>query len=79
MPRVRQHDPHRRPEPRDVAIERLEEALLVVARHERIDEHDGAGHLGVCGAHLALVPLGMPRRPAPEPRPKLLHVHQKPK
>ena len=79
MPRVRQHDRDRKPEPRDVAVERLEEPLLLPVRHERIDETHVLRGLDVGGRHLALVPLGMPRRPAPEPRPQLLHVHQKPK
>ena len=77
VPRIRQDDRHRQVEPPDIAIERAVEAVLLVARHERVDEHDGAGRLEVRRTDLALVPLGMPRRPAPEPRSQLLHVHRR--
>ena len=75
MPRVREHDRHRQADALDVTVERLEEALLLPARHERIDQADGVRRLEIGGAHLALVPLGVPRRPAPEPGLQLLHVH----
>src|SRR5207247_7762803 len=74
MPRVRQDDCDRAAEALDVAVERNEEPVLLPARHERVDEAHALRRLDVGRADLAVVPLGMPRGPAPEARLQLLHV-----
>ena len=66
----------------DVAVEGRPEARFLVRRDDRIDDHDGVGQLGVHRRNLraqalGVIPLGMRRRPAPQPRPQLLHLHSR--
>ena len=71
---------HGAAEPLDVAVERRPETLVLVGRDERVDDHNRVGELRVHRSDLrapvlCVLPLGMGRRPAPQPRPQLLHLH----
>ena len=79
VPRDGEQDRDGQAAPLDVAVERLEEPLPLL-RHERVDQDGGLRRLVVDTADLSLpvvavLPVGMRRRPAPETRDDLGDVH----
>ena len=81
VPRGGQHHDHRPADALDITVEGAPEALLVLGRHERVDEDDRVRSLVVHATDLLLpaVALGRPGRmkagPPPETGSDLLHAH----